>query len=127
MKIKNILLIDDDEIDNFVNQHLVAESNIAESITVKSSAVDALEYLKTLTVEFPSLIFLDIRMPEMDGFEFLEKYEQFPEYLKDQCTVYMLSSSLNPKDLDRIAHNPSVKKFMNKPLSPAMLSDMIGF
>lgn len=126
MKIKNILLIDDNEADNFVNQYLVVKSNIADTITVKESAVEALEYLATLEDEFPNVIFLDIRMPEMDGFEFLERFEQFPFHLKQQCTVYMLSSSLNYSDIERATQSSSVKKFLNKPLSMDLLSDLRG-
>lgn len=124
MKIQNILLIDDNEVDNFVNQHLVIKSNIAETITVKESAIEALEYLKTLDEKFPEIIFLDIRMPGMDGFEFLNHFEKFPVYLKEKCTVYMLSSSLSISDLDRATNNPNVKKFLNKPLDLDSLSDI---
>ncbi len=126
MRVKHILLIDDNEADNYVNRYLVEKSNIANIITVKESAIEALEYLTTLNDEFPNVIFLDIRMPEMDGFEFMEKFEKFPHHLKQQCTVYMLSSSLNESDIQRATQSPNIQKFLHKPLNLDMLSDLRG-
>ena len=126
MRVKHILLIDDNEADNYVNRYLVEKSNIADKITVKKSAIEALEFLATLVDEFPNVIFLDIRMPEMDGFEFMEKFEEFPPHLKQQCTVYMLSSSLNESDIERATQSRSIEKFLHKPLNLDMLSDLAG-
>ena len=74
MKFKNILLVDDSEMDNYINGYVVKEMEIAETITVKNSAIDALTFLEHPENLFPELIFLDIRMPKIDGFGFLENF-----------------------------------------------------
>lgn len=121
---KHILLIDDNEIDNYINKLTVTQANIAELITVKDSAIDALEYLTDLVAAgqpFPELIFLDVQMPEMDGFQFLDKYADFPEEVKQKTVINMLTSSNNPDDIKRAGDCIYVKHFFNKPMTTAML------
>ena len=74
MTIKEILLIDDNDIDNYINKLIVAKEKVVEKITIKNSPIDALQYLRSKEGEFPELIFLDIKMPEMDGFGFLDEF-----------------------------------------------------
>lgn len=125
MQLKNILLIDDSEIDNFINKSVLVKANITETIRVETSAVNALDYLKKQTITFPDIIFLDIRMPEMDGFEFLEECVNFPENLKSKCSVFMLSSSIDPKDALRAAQYSSVKKYLTKPLTQDVINTIL--
>ena len=117
MKIKNILLIDDSDIDNFINKSVLVKADIAENILTKTSAKEALSYLSDENNVFPDIIFLDIRMPEMDGFEFLEECVNFPDHLKSKCTVFMLSSSIDPNDAERAKQHNVVKKHLTKPLT----------
>src|SRR5687768_4631121 len=115
-----VLLIDDNPIDNLVNQKLIERANLAESIIVKDSAVSAMEYLKShcdKPESLPDTIFLDIRMPEMDGFQFLEEFDKLPAEVTSRVTIYMLSSSIDPKDISRANENKYVAKFLTKPLS----------
>ena len=119
MKLRHVLLIDDNDIDNYVSKHVVDQSKIAETITVKNSAIEALEFLSEASGDslvFPDMIFLDIRMPQMDGFDFLEEFVKFPEAINEQCSVIMLSSSSDPNDVDRAMEFSVVKKFLTKPL-----------
>lgn len=127
MKKKHVLLIDDNEIDNYVSKHVVSHSKMAEKISVKGSAIEALEYLETVkgnADEFPDFIFLDIRMPQMDGFGFLEEFIKFPEVINNQCSVAMLSSSSDQGDIDRAMQYPVVKKYITKPLSIEKLESL---
>jgi CheY-like chemotaxis protein len=127
MKKKHVLLIDDNEIDNYVSKHVVSHSKMAEKISVKGSAIEALEYLETVkgnADEFPDFIFLDIRMPQMDGFGFLEEFIKFPEVINNQCSVAMLSSSSDQGDIDRAMQYPVVKKYLTKPLSIEKLESL---
>jgi CheY-like chemotaxis protein len=115
-----VLLIDDNPIDNLVNQKLIERANLAEAIMVRDSAVSAIEYLKSncdKPENIPDTIFLDIRMPEMDGFQFLEEFDKLPAEVTSRVTIYMLSSSIDPKDISRANDNKYVAKFLTKPLS----------
>ncbi len=127
MKTTHILLIDDNDIDNFITHHVISKAEIAEKITVKNSAIEALEYLRTIRddfEQFPDLIFLDVAMPLMDGFGFLNEIIKFPKLIENQCFVAMLTSSNNQDDIDRAMQYSVVKKYFNKPLKIEMLSDI---
>jgi len=124
---KHVLLIDDNEIDSYIAKHVITKSKMAEKISVQSSAIDALKFLGTLKndhEEFPDNIFLDIQMPEMDGFGFLEEFKNFSEAIHDQCKIIMLTSSSDQQDMDRSFQYPFVKKFLTKPLTLSMLEDL---
>ena len=91
------------------------------------SATDALKYLNSLPADadaIPNVIFLDIRMPEMDGFGFLEKYKDVPDIVKQNCSIIMLSSSTHPDDKEKAENNPYVKGFLSKPLNEEKLKQL---
>ena len=64
-------------------------------------------------------------MPEMDGFEFLKEYSEFPMEKKEKCLIVMLTSSSDPTDIEKASNNPYVKKYLNKPLDAGILSDFL--
>lgn len=120
----NVVLIDDDAIDNLINQKIMESNNFAENIQVFKTGQDALDYLQNTEAtpdQLPDLIFLDINMPIMDGFQFMEKFEALSTTIHDKCKIIMLSSSISPRDIDRAASNRFVKKYLNKPLNARYL------
>jgi len=122
-KYNNILLIDDNEIDNFINERIISTSSFAKNIVVKKSAPEALDYLKQINdkSQLPEIIFLDLNMPVMDGFSFLNEFARLKDEVKKHSKVIVLSSSISPDDIDRASTNPFVYKYLNKPLSDKYL------
>ncbi|MBO9204499.1 MULTISPECIES: response regulator [Niastella] len=134
VKLNCILLVDDDEPTNFLNRLAVEELACIDYIKVIPGAREALEYLscarnpEPLNRECPTpeIIFLDINMPAMDGWEFLEKYEALPEAHKGSIIVVMLTTSFNPEDELKARNIQSVNEFRNKPLTSEMLQDILN-
>jgi CheY-like chemotaxis protein len=126
MKYKLVLLIDDDPDSNFVNSWIL-KKDFAEEVEAKESGQDALEYLRkqsNLRLPLPEVIFLDIRMPVMDGFEFLKEFARLSENIHHSCRIVMLSSSFDKKDYHQAMEDPYVVKFINKPLTIQALEDI---
>lgn len=119
---KTCLLIDDNYIDSFITRRVLESSNFAENIIVRHSPMEAIESLKNGSVD-PDVIFLDIRMPLMSGFEFLHEYDGL-EIAKKGIKIYMLSSSLDPTDLRESSDNKYITQFIHKPLTVKALEEI---
>ncbi|WP_183561740.1 response regulator [Mucilaginibacter sp. SP1R1] len=119
---KTCLLIDDNYIDNFVTRKVLESSNFAEHIIVTESPAEAINLLQEGTVK-PDVIFLDIRMPMMSGFEFLQEYDTLVMDKKD-IKIFMLSSSLDPTDMAQSAGNKYITQFIHKPLTFKVLEEI---
>jgi CheY-like chemotaxis protein len=124
---RKVLLIDDNEIDNFINERMITSSHFAQEVVVKNSADAALEFLKTVTDDAgcPEIIFLDLNMPVKDGFGFLADYEAMPEIVRNKCKIVVLSSSISPEDINKASTNTHVFKYVNKPLSEKYLEAIV--
>ena len=121
---KRVMFVDDNELDNFINKKLLEGESFAAEIMTFLSGTEALAWLKTNEGNpdmIPEVVFLDIIMPGMDGFAFLDEYAKLGEGLKKKCKVVMLSTTESFTELNRANQNKFVRKFLNKPLSPAML------
>ena len=120
-----VMLVDDNEIDNLINQKMIEASGICEHIFVHSGAKSAIEFLKNIeklikgnvNLYLPELLFLDIDMPLMDGFQFLDEFDKLSDVIKNHCKIVMLTSSLNPQDMSKAKKNINVLKYLNKPLT----------
>jgi CheY-like chemotaxis protein len=119
---KTCLLIDDNYIDNFVTRRILENSHFAEQIVVRESPADAISLLREGIIK-PDVIFLDIRMPQMSGFEFLKEYDMLLIDKKD-IKIFMLSSSLDPTDMQESAGNKYITQFIHKPLTIKALEEI---
>lgn len=119
-KLNCILLIDDDEPTNFLNEMIISQLNCTKSIVAKQSGREALDYLSTEqdgVFPQPDLILLDINMPGMNGWEFLDKYKELDKAQKGKVIIMMLTTSLNPDDEAKANGITDIKSFMRKPLT----------
>ena len=120
-KFKSILLIDDNSADNRYNQIILEEMDIVDNIQIAESAFEALEILDGDDHPQPELILLDINMPKMNGWEFLEAYKNLHTDETNKRIVVVLTTSLNPEDRKKAGENPGISEFNIKPLTPEML------
>ena len=106
--IGKVMLVDDNDTDNFISRRIIEITKFADDVIVKNSGKGALDYLdefKDSASYLPDIIFLDINMPIVDGFVFLYEYEKFGNLVKDKCRVIILTSSDNKRYIDKIVKN----------------------
>ncbi len=125
-KLSCILLVDDDPDDNFFHQRIIKKMNITDVIAVARNGIEALEYLRKEKQCIPELIFLDINMPMMNGWEFLEEYKTLDAKQKARITIMMLTTSANPDDIKRANEIEDVTGIKTKPLSVEMLNEILA-
>jgi CheY-like chemotaxis protein len=123
-----VMLIDDNFIDLKINEKIIKITNSFDKIIMCLSGEEALNYLNSNlsnTDALPKFILLDIQMPEMNGFEFLDQYRKLPTAFTDNCKIAMLSSTLDFGDIQRAEANPFVVKLLKKPLIPQTLLEVL--
>jgi CheY-like chemotaxis protein len=124
---KNILLVDDDRIFNFLSEKTIASLGLANEVHFASNGKQALELLdlyKYGDIQKPDIIFLDLDMPIMNGYEFIEEFMKMDIPDKHTITIVVLSSSADPRDLKR-TRDLGIKYYFVKPLSREEIKKLI--
>ncbi|WP_340199571.1 response regulator [Ascidiimonas sp. W6] len=116
-------IIDDDKIYVNLIRKVIESRNLSKELLVFGNGKEALEYFEKAFLnqdseKIPNIIFLDINMPIMDGWQFLEHFVQFRKPLKKSITLYIVSSSINPKDIEKANELESISGYIIKPVKP---------
>lgn len=125
----NVLLIDDDRPTNYLNKRILSLSNPESQVMSVLNGYEALEYLRKVEenkASKPELIFLDINMPAMNGWEFLEEYGKLDHSLTGDIKIFMLSTTSNELDIEKGLIHRFVLDFIKKPLSKDVLFDVLN-
>lgn len=126
----HFIIIDDSQLDCFIGEKIIQNTGTYSSVKSFAEAQDALNTIKdnpkgpedTMTI-----IVLDIQMPFMNGFQFVEAFEQLPDHIRSKYAIFMFSSSINESDKNRIENHPAILKFYSKPISKETVANMIAY
>ena len=123
----HILLIDDDDIFIFLTKRMLMNTGMVKTIDVCRSATDAVQLLYTPKYDeaIPDMIFLDLNMPGMDGWEFLENYQILFPIMKKTPLLYVISSSVSANDYERATNIHGVNGYLSKPLQVTQLKTLL--
>ncbi|WP_394773042.1 response regulator [Flavobacterium sp.] len=127
-KFDKVMIIDDNIIDIYITSRMITKNNFGKSVLQYTAAQEALKYLEDNQhdiSELPQIIFVDIYMPLMSGFEFLEEFDKLSDSLKNYCKVYIISSTIDSEDIARSNNNTNVVSFHVKPISKEFLERII--
>ena len=120
------ILVDDNPADNFLHKLVIEEARAVPKTVSFESARHALAFLIRREANDSSLLLLDINMPDMSGFRFLEEFEKLPSEIRESVRVVMLSTSLNSDDRAACEAHPHVTRFLNKPLTLSKIKELIS-
>ncbi|MEZ4974515.1 MAG: response regulator [Cyclobacteriaceae bacterium] len=123
-----ICVIDDDDIYQFTVTRTIKAHNIAKKILVFSDGEQAIEFFKANISDsenLPDIIFLDLNMPIMDGWQFLEEYVKLKPRVGKEITIYLVTSSVDPVDTERAKKISEVSDYLIKPIRPEQLKELV--
>ncbi|MDI1255022.1 MAG: response regulator [Flavobacterium sp.] len=126
---ETVMIIDDNPIDLYIASSIIKNNNFGKNILLYQSASEALKYLKDNQENIPALpqiIFVDIYMPLMSGFEFLENYEVMSDSIKVNCCAYIISSTIDDFDIARARNEKNASSFQVKPITKKFLDRIIA-
>ncbi|MGX7667478.1 response regulator [Flavobacterium pedocola] len=128
-KPKTLALIDDDEIIVYLTQRIVSETNLVELIKVFRNGQEALDFIKENLKNpeaLPEIIFLDLSMPIMNGWEFLEHFHNIKDQIQKPITIYVITSSTSSEDMTRAKQISEVHDYLIKPVTKANFIEVIS-
>lgn len=124
----HFIVIDDSFFDCRIAEKVIQNVGHPASVKVYQSAEDAIQYIRQIEDYSDGkkiVLFVDIQMPLMDGFGFVQEFEALPAAIKDRYAFYFVTSSINENDIRRSVNFPSVRRFLNKPLTMAVVKDLL--
>lgn len=124
-----VMIIDDNALDLYIAAKLITNNSFSKHVLEYDNASAALEFLaenQENTDLLPQIIFVDIYMPLMDGFEFLENYKLLSSTLTDHCKIIMVSSTIDDRDIFTAKHDQSVSLFAVKPITKSVFDDILS-
>ncbi|MCS7029667.1 MAG: response regulator [Bacteroidia bacterium] len=127
MKVRSILLIDDNDVDNFIHRRVIDIMQFAQHVHACTSVKNAKEFIELLVKNkepLPDVIFLDLNMPGENGFAFLEWFKDFSQQYNNHTKIIILTSSNNQADVDHAFSYQNVVKFITKPLKKDHLAEL---
>ena len=126
--LKHLILIDDDNIVVYLTKRIVADTNMVELTNVFGNGEDALNYLKENLNNpdaLPEIIFLDLFMPILDGWQFLEEFNLIKSEISKPITIYVITSSVSREDYDKVKQFNTVSDYIVKPITKANFIEVI--
>jgi CheY-like chemotaxis protein len=123
----NFIVIDDSKLDCFIAEKIIKNTGCCEGVRSFLLASEALQYIRTAAPsgKRDTIVLVDIQMPVMNGFDFVEEFEKMPDTTTGNYLVYIISSSINENDLNRVTNYKSVIQFINKPLTSNNLKQIL--
>ncbi|MBL7858440.1 MAG: response regulator [Cyclobacteriaceae bacterium] len=125
---KAVMLIDDDAITNFINTKVIKLNfsfDVHDYVNAQLALEQLMQWCQSFPEKLPFIIFLDINMPVMDGWEFLEEFQKLPSIAQQKSRIFMLTSSIDGEDIEKAKTYPVVSEFISKPLTPDKLRNLI--
>lgn len=130
-KFQNILLVDDDQLDNFINSKIIEATHFSKKVCTCTSGKSAIEFLNNIISAdskfhnlYPEVVFIDLNMPLMDGFQLIDFFIKNQAQRLNNPKIVILTSSISPADMQKAEQMSSEIIFLSKPLTQAMLEQV---
>lgn len=124
----HFIIIDDSQLDCFIGEKIIQNTGTFSSVKSYTQAAEAYEIIKNSDpspAEAITIVVLDIQMPVMNGFQFVENFELLPENIRANYAIFMFSSSINENDKNRLENHPCIRKFYSKPISKEIVAKIV--